>query len=133
VRAGQLALGVLGALLLLVAPAARADDRPSGYDARAAHAQTDRNGDGQVDLEEFHVRLVDVFFLGDADKDGVITAPELNAVVVFPVALAEVDDNGDGKIQLYEFLHMRYEQFKEADENGDGLLSVEEVVEAAKP
>lgn len=89
-----------------------------------AHRSADRDGNGLVDLREFHDRMVDVFFLKDADRNGRLEPAEL------PAANAELlrsaDRNGDGSLALEEFLAARAIDFEAADQNADGGLSVEE-------
>ena len=115
------------ALLAVGAAPAGADSMDDG--ARAAHAEADRNGDGQVDRQEFYVRMVGIFYRADGDKDGVLVLVELQKIdedVVFEPA----DANDDGKVVLTEYVDQRFESFHEADVNSDGLLSVEEVIDA---
>ena len=110
-------------------PAPKIAHTPSQeHDPRAAHAQADHNGDGQLDHQEFHVRMVEVFYHGDRDKDGLLTWEELETTTVFPEDFSEADMNEDDKISLYEFIRVRFYDYDEVDTNRDGLLSVDEVV-----
>jgi Ca2+-binding EF-hand superfamily protein len=120
----------LPALLLLAAPALAVAQEPPKHDPRAAFAETDENHDGRVDREEFHHRMVEIFFHGDRDKDGYMTTDELSSAVVFPEDFAKADNDGDGRISLYEFIQIRFSTFDEVDTNHDGTLSVDEVVAA---
>jgi Ca2+-binding EF-hand superfamily protein len=98
-------------------------------DARAAHADSDRNADGKIDREEFHVRMVEIFYLSDADRDGFLILVELQKIdedMVFEPA----DVSNDGKLTLEEYVDQRFESFDETDVNSDGVLSVEEVIDA---
>ena len=99
-------------------------------DARTAHAETDENHDGNIDREEFHHRMVEIFFHGDRDKDGHMTPEELAAAVEFPKDFDGADRNADGRISLYEFVQVRFATFDEVDTDHDGLLSLDEVVSA---
>lgn len=118
-------------LLVLAAPAAFAKEEAARHhDPRAAFAETDENGDGRVDREEFHHRMVEIFFHGDRDKDGYMTTAELAQAVEFPQDFEDADRDGDDRISLYEFIQVRFATFDEVDTNRDGVLSVEEVVEA---
>jgi hypothetical protein len=117
-------------LLALVALPAFAEEPAKTHDPRAAFGETDRNGDARVDREEFHHRMVEIFFHGDRDKDGYMTTDELAAAVEFPKDFEGADRNADGRISLYEFIQVRFATFDEVDTDKDGLLSVEEVVAA---
>ncbi len=98
-------------------------------DARAAHAETDRNTDGHVDRNEFYVRMVEIYYTADDDKDGVLVLIELQKIdedMVFEPA----DLNNDGKLTLEEYVDQRFESFHETDVNSDGVLSAGEVIDA---
>jgi Ca2+-binding EF-hand superfamily protein len=118
----------LCALLALASAAAGDESKAPPYDPRKAHAEADANGDGGVDRAEFHSRMVEVFFFADADRDGFMTWPELEAAVAFPDDFRGADADKDGRISLYEFVRVRFADFDTVDSNHDGLLSVEEVV-----
>lgn len=120
----------LATLFVLAAFPAFADEAKPPGDPRAAFAETDENGDGRIDREEFHHRMVEIFFHGDRDKDGYMTTTELAAAVEFPKDFEHADRDGDGRISLYEFIQVRFATFDEVDTNHDGVLSLEEVVEA---
>jgi len=115
------------ALLAVGAAPAGADSMDDN--ARASHAETDRNTDGYVDRDEFYVRMVEIFYTADGDKDGVLVLIELQKIdegMVFEPA----DANADGKVTLSEYVDQRFESFHEADVNSDGRLSVDEVIDA---
>ena len=117
-----------GAHLVCSSPAwAEGPTKP--YDPRAAFAEVDTNKDGQIDIEEFHVRLVEVFYSADTNKDGFLSADEY-ARLPFSGAFKAADTNGDGRISLAEFVTIRFRQFEAADTNHDYQLSVDEVVTA---
>jgi hypothetical protein len=120
----------LTALLALAALPAFAEEAAKSHDPRAAFSETDENGDGRVDREEFHHRMVEIFFHGDRDKDGHMTPEELAGAVEFPKDFDGADRNADGRISLYEFIQVRFATFDEVDTDRDGLLSVEEVIGA---
>lgn len=96
---------------------------------RAAFAQTDLNADHQIDIGEFHARLVEVFYNADTNKSGFLEADEL-AKLPLPETVAEVDRDNDSKASLREFVRIRFIQFRAADTNDDAELSVEEVIAA---
>ena len=118
---------LLIAIISCIGFGALADDRPT-HDPRVAHEETDTNGDGQVDRAEFNARMVEIFFHGDANKDGYMTPAELEKTVPFPDDFRDADRDGDGRYSLYEFIEVRFYDFRLVDTNDDGLLSVEEVV-----
>jgi Ca2+-binding EF-hand superfamily protein len=116
---------VTSALLAVGAAPAGADS--VGDEARAAHTDTDRNNDGEIDRSEFYARMGEIFYHADGDKDGVLVPAELAAIdedMVFEPA----DTNDDGKVTLVEYVDQRFVIFHEADLNSDGVLSVDEVV-----
>ena len=113
-------------LVALVALAAGAQEAPD-YDVKKAFAETDKNHDGAIELDEFHERLVDIFFIGDLDKDGFLTEEEFVAVVVVKEDFATVDKNGDGKASKREFVKQRLTAFIKLDNDDDGSLSLTEV------
>lgn len=124
IRSGILAV-VAG--LALAAPVAVAQQ---AYDAKAAFTETDKNGDGAIEIDEFHERLVDIFFLGDADRDGFFTEAEFVQVVVIKEDFAQVDANKDGKVSKREFVAARLPMFLTIDTDDDGALSLTEVTAA---
>jgi Ca2+-binding EF-hand superfamily protein len=116
--------------LALLAPGfAWADEIPPPHDPRAAHAATDTNHNGEIDREEFHHRIVQVFYFADVDKDGLVRLGELHVFdedELFRVA----DRDRDSRISLKEFVDARFDNFQNADQDSDGTLSVQEVVDA---
>jgi Ca2+-binding EF-hand superfamily protein len=100
-------------------------------DARAqmvdqAHFQaTDLNGDGVVDREEFHRRMMDVMLLSDTDKDAMLSMEELPGVD--SDAFTAADRDGDGLLSGDEFMDARFVDFEAADLDDSGTLSAEEV------
>ena len=115
---------------LLTAVSASAEEPKPPGDPRVAFAETDENGDGRVDREEFHHRMVEIFFHGDRDKDGFMTPAELAGAVEFPKDFDGADRDADGRISLYEFIGVRFGTFDEVDTDHDGVLSLQEVVDA---
>ena len=124
-----LAAFVLASAHFMLSSAAWAQGQAKPYDPRAAFAEVDTNKDGQIDIEEFHVRLVEVFYNADTNKDGFLSVDEYGRLP-FSGAFKAADANGDGRISLPEFVTIRFRQFEEADTNHDYQLSVDEVVTA---
>lgn len=81
----------------------------------------DRNDDGAVDRREFEVRMVDVFFMLDADKDGGLVPAELPRLSA--EAFRRADKDGDGRLELPEFQEARAADFERADSDDDGMLN----------
>ncbi|KAI6702651.1 hypothetical protein NL676_011787 [Syzygium grande] len=94
-------------------------------EARRMVEEMDRDGDGHVDLDEFLVAvlsgdddLMDAFLMFDADKDGLISAKELQRVLVglgreedcsiedCRRMIGGVDRDGDGFVNFEEFRSM---------------------------
>lgn len=124
------ACALLLAAGLLVGGVATADQHASSgdrYDPRAAHRAADLNEDGYVDREEFQRRMMELFFMGDADRDGFMTRAELERTVAYPHDFDEADWK-DGKISFPEFVRVRFADYDTVDTDGDGLLSMAEVV-----
>lgn len=113
-------------LLAVAAFVARAADAPA-YDVKAAFDQTDQNHDGAIEIDEYYDRLVDIFFLGDANKDGFLTEEEFVAVVVIKEDFTKVDKSGEGKLSRQEFVSARLPHFIEIDTDKNGSLSLSEV------
>ncbi len=121
-------IGALSAFALAIFGAAGAGAQQApAYDVKAAFAQTDQNGDGAIEIDEFHERLVDVFFLGDVDKDGFLTEVEFVKVVVVKEDFAIIDKTSDGKVSKREFVSARLPVFIAMDTDKDGSLSIVEV------
>ena len=123
-----ISISFLTLTLVLSAALARADAPTPKHDPRAAHAQADLNDDGQIDRREFHLRMVEVFFHADTDKNGFMKPEELNRATLLEEDFGKADNDGDGKISLYEFIEFRFYLFEEVDTDSNGRLSVEEVV-----
>jgi Ca2+-binding EF-hand superfamily protein len=122
---------LLALLALSAGPALAEEPAPAKkHDPRAAFTETDKNQDGKIDREEFHQRVMEIFFFGDRDKDGYMTREELVATVVFPEDFADADRDGDGRYSYAEFVQVRFVTFDEVDDDDDGMLSVDEVVAA---
>jgi Ca2+-binding EF-hand superfamily protein len=121
---------IAGASLALAgATQAAGQGTQSEEDVRRIFAEVDTNGNGEIDLAEFHARLVEVFYQADTNKDGSLSPEEYNRLP-FSGEFKDADTNGDGRISLHEFVAIRFRQFEQADTNHDGALSFEEVLAA---
>jgi len=100
---------------------------PEGYDVEAAFSEADVNKDGQVEINEYYDRLVEVYFHADADKNGTLSPQEYDDAVVIHEEFATVDTNGDGVIDRREFIRSRLPLFTASDTDKDGALSLDEV------
>lgn len=120
---------LLASASLMLARATRAENQETPYDPRAAFAESDTNKDGAIDIEEFHVRLVEIFYNADTNRDGSLSVDEYGRLP-FSGAFKDADSNGDGRVSLPEFVTIRFHQFQEADTNHDTELSLDEVITA---
>lgn len=118
---------IVAAGLALAGTLVHADEQAKTYDPRAAFAESDTNHDRVVDHEEFHARIVEVFYSADANKDGFLDATELKQLA-FPEDFTANDKDRDGRVAMREFLRIRFDDYDVADKNGDGVLSIDEVV-----
>ena len=132
-RRGALTLcaAALAAAFVHHPASAYAGEAPT-YDPRTAFAETDTNHDAYVDNEEFVLRITEVFFEADTDKDGFLSLSEIHAALVRPEELTSTDSNQDAKLSLHEFRRVRLLDFEQADTNDDGLLSLQEVIDASQ-
>jgi Ca2+-binding EF-hand superfamily protein len=119
----------LTALLSLSGAVTRAEQGKPPYDPRAAFGETDANRDGEIDREEFHERIVEVFYSADRNKDGFLEVEEQKQLV-FPEDFRDQDRDHDGRISMREFLRVRLADYDKADTDDDGSLSLDEVVVA---
>ena len=126
-RRGDSTRWICFALGALVLSAAGARAQQPAYDPHQAFREADADHDGSIDLGEFNQRLVDVFYLGDTNKDGKLSKDEYDAIVVIHEEYGDVDHDGDGLISQTEFIRVRLPLFKQSDKNDDGKLSEEEI------
>jgi len=112
----------LALALVLLTPAFGAPAQ--GSPASDALKQADRDGDGHIDRREFQVRMMDVFFMLDADKNGRLVPSEVPDVG--GAAFERADKNDDGALHEEEFQDARAADFDRADANDDGSLTPQE-------
>ena len=93
-------------------------------DEAAAHDAVDKNDDGVIDRGEFHVLIIEIYYLADDDKDGTLTSAELKEVK--PGVFEAADANDDDKLTLREYENARFGDYEAADTNDDGVLSLPE-------
>ncbi len=117
----------LAGAMFVLAGGAWAAEQAKGFDPRAAFVETDKNGDSQIDHEEFYERLVDVFFSADTNRDGFLNHEEYGQLP-FSGAFRDANANDDGRISLPEFVRIRFRQFEGADTSHEGQLSLDEVL-----
>jgi Ca2+-binding EF-hand superfamily protein len=113
------------ASLLLTGSAMAQPAAPTSEDVARAFQETDRNGDGKIDREEFHQRTVEVFYFLDTNRDGYLVVGEIAVVSV--ELFRSADRDGDGKLSLQEYLNARFKDFEAMDANGDGVITREEL------
>ncbi|MCC2111777.1 MAG: EF-hand domain-containing protein [Hyphomicrobiales bacterium] len=88
----------------------------------------DANRDGSVSFEEFAAGRQNRFDMFDADKDGIVTTAEIDAVLMKRLVrqrermLKMRDFDGDGSISKQEFEFGLQQKFTRLDRNGDGKL-----------
>jgi Ca2+-binding EF-hand superfamily protein len=111
--------------LLLAGSAMAQPAAPTSEDVNRAFQETDRNGDGKIDREEFHRRTVEVFYFLDVNRDGHLVVGE---IAVIPAELFRgADRDGDGKLSLQEYLNARFKDFEAMDADRDGVVTKEEL------
>jgi Ca2+-binding EF-hand superfamily protein len=117
----------MGALMLTGASLAQADE----LTPQQAFERADLDNDGNVDIEEFRGRKIEVFILLDANGDGLIVLSEVpeKHKDKFP----KVDKDKDERVDLREYLVYVMPAFwLEHDMNKDNVLTLDEVEAAAK-
>src|SRR5262245_57986577 len=107
------ALILATALVAAGSPTYAADANPKPDPAQAIK-ETDTNGDGVIDHEEYHVRIVEVFYFADVNKDGYLDETELERLR-FPEDFKDDDKDANGRVSLREFLRVRFADFPRTD------------------
>ncbi len=105
-----------------------ADQLEYETNAPSAFDLTDQNGDGEVDKEEYRVRMLVVFEILDADEDGLIELPEVPDGHKQSFAVADTDRKPG--VNLDEHLAFARSLFERADMDKDGVLTPGEVQSA---
>jgi Ca2+-binding EF-hand superfamily protein len=107
----------LAGLLFAATPALAGGDKGEHHKGMAGMEMMDANGDGQVSRDEHTLAAKKMFDTMDADKDGKVTATEMEA------AHAQIAGKDAKKMKG----HMTAaDKIKKVDANGDGMLSVAE-------
>ena len=118
---------VIAAAMLGVASLAHAGQ----ITPKQAFENADADGDGNVDVEEYRRRKVEIFVVMDANGDGFIIIGEVPDE--HKSKFEKVDENKDGRITLHEYLVFVMPAFwLEYDTNKDTVLTIDEVEAAAK-
>ena len=116
----------------------------AGNDADKHFKKMDANGDGKISRAEHAAGAKQMFAECDVDKDGIVTAAEMDAAMAlkkekpgkYDKTSAEkiqtIDQNGDGKLTAAEHEAGTEKMFAMMDKNGDGSLSKEECDEGQK-
>ncbi len=127
----RIPLAFVGAVAIVAARIALAQEpAPPAWDPKAAVAESDHDGDGRIDPDEFYERITEVYYHADVDRDGTLSEPEYGKAVAVSESFSLADANGDGKVTLREFYRERSEKFEQTDANDDGVLTESEVVDA---
>jgi Ca2+-binding EF-hand superfamily protein len=89
----------------------------------------DKNQDGRIDRQEYFVRMTDVFFFADRDKNGYLDMKEILVAVpdAAPERVKSADADRNGKLDLNELRNALSKDFEREDRNGDGVLDRDEV------
>jgi Ca2+-binding EF-hand superfamily protein len=98
---------------------------------RQAFENADTDNDGNVDVEEFRRRKIEIFVIMDANGDGFIVVAEVPED--HKSKFDKVDENRDGRATLNEYLvYVMPAYWTEHDTNKDNVLTIDEVEAAAK-
>ena len=96
-----------------------------------AFENADADKDGNVDVEEFRRRKIEIFVIMDANGDGFIVITEV--AKEHKDKFGKVDKNNDERVSLNEYLVYVMPAFwREHDTNKDNVLTIDEVEAAAK-
>lgn len=124
--AGSLALALVAGIGVAQAHA----ERGFGHGGRDAEGwkQADANGDGVVTVAEVQAKILQRASTIDADKDGNISAAEMQAHREQMRAerrarrFADLDADKNGSVSVEEFAAAQSERVARMDRNGDGVI-----------
>lgn len=94
--------------------------------------QADANGDGQTTLAEAQAKVLERATAIDTNKDGAITAAELQAhreqmrAERRAARMAAMDADKNGTVSVEEFAAVHSERLARVDRNGDGILDADD-------
>ena len=131
-RIGQGFRLCLGVFFALAVTGVGAQGYPSV--SRQIFSDADRDRDGFVSLDEFHKDVVRSFHALDFDRDGYITAGEVNSlphkdqVKAMLRIIRRADANGDNRLSFREVVEARMKYFDEADTNKDDRIGLDEAM-----
>ena len=116
----------------------------AGPDGDKHFKMMDANGDGKITRAEHATAAKQMFAQCDANRDGIVTALEMDAAMAAKgekpgkdhknsaEKIKVIDQNGDGRLTAAEHETGSEQMFTKMDKNGDGALSKEECDEAQK-
>ena len=113
------ALGLFLCSALILGQAALAADDRSAFD------ETDSDGDGTIDHEEYRLRMVETFYFLDENGDGYLVIKEIPGITEKDITVA--DENGDRRLDMNEFLVIRFLGVTAAERNSEGAWDRGEV------
>jgi hypothetical protein len=138
VRRCAAALGLL--TLVFSLPAAADDDTPGCQRPQVTTKEAEGTGDGGITAAKHAATAGKRFEMMDANKDGRISAEEINAShgaesIVWanhPASAAEklrsLDTNRDGVLTVSEYTSGSQRMFEELDVDGNGVLTPSEMI-----
>jgi Ca2+-binding EF-hand superfamily protein len=103
----------------------------------------DTNGDGKISRTEHATGAKQMFSECDANRDGIVTATEMQAATAkngkpgkhdktAAEKIREIDQNADGQLTVAEHEAGTEKMFAKMDKDGDGFLSKAECDDAEK-
>ena len=135
----RISLIVACSLALCTLPAAFAESHGDKH-----FKMMDANGDGKISRAEHAAGAKKMFAQCDANKDGIVTATEMDAAMAARGETAGagdkssaekikvIDQNGDGRLTAMEHQTGSEKMFAQMDTDGDGSLSKEECNQGMK-